>query len=337
MILKALWGLANMAGESATIRDHLLELNGMETCLKIYHTRKNTLKIDTKRTIAWTINNLCRFKPPVKFEKIKSCLVYLKESLSTEMDQDILTENLWACSYVSDLGDEPVKQMITMDLIKKVSEHFFTMNPQLLILTPSFRTLSNVVSGSDMHTGYILSLGVLPTVVELLSHQKPTIRKESCFFLSNIAAGDASQIQQMFEYTGLIPALRQIIFNDESTVKIEALWIITNSLTGGSSLHKISLLKSGLLNKILEGIRGFSNKAIKVFLDGLGQLLLTLIDFPNWPEEGDQLFAMLKDRNSAPMQYLADIAKTNPDIKTMLEDIKECVDEPLEVKIERED
>ena len=238
-----------MAGESAIIRDHLLELNGMEACLKIYNNRKTTLKTDTKRTIAWTVNNLCRFKPPVKFEKVQICLPYLKESLSLETDQDILTENLWACSYISDLGVDAVKQMITGELIKKVCDHFLKSHQQLLILTPSFRTLSNVVSGTDNHTDYILSMNILPVVAELLNHQKPTIRKEACFFLSNIAAGDASQIQQLYEYPGLLPGLRTIVFNDESTVKIEALWIISNSLMGGSSLHKMALLKSELIYK----------------------------------------------------------------------------------------
>lgn len=321
-----------MAGESAVIRDHLLELGAMETSLRIYNTRKSTLKTDTKRTIAWTVNNLCRFKPPVKFEKIKNCLSYLKESLTNETDQDILTENLWACSYISDLGEEPVKQMINTELIKKVCDHFFKSTQQLLILTPSFRTLSNVVSGSDTHTDYILSLRLLPSVVDLLNHQKPTIRKEACFFLSNVAAGDPNQIQQLFEYSGLLPGLKVIIFNDEGTVKIEAMWIITNCLMGGSNLHKMAILKSLLPYNILENIKNFSNKAIKVYLDGLGQLLLTLIEMSAWPDEAEQLFALLKDRNSVSMKYLTDIAKTDPEIKTIFEDIKEILDEPRGLK-----
>lgn len=324
-----------MAGESAVIRDHLLELNGMETCLRIYNTYKATLKTETKKTIAWTVNNLCRFKPPVKFEKIQSCLPYLKESLSVETDQDILTENLWACSYISDLGEEAVKQMINAELIKKVCDHFVKSNQQLLILTPSFRTLSNVVSGSDLHTDYILSLGLLPGVVELLNHQKPTIRKEACFFLSNIAAGDASQIQQLYEYSGLIPALKVIIFNDESTVKIEALWIVSNSLMGGSSLHKMTLLKSELIYKILENIKNFSNKAVKVFLEGLAQLLLMLIELPNWPDEGEQLVALLKDRDSPSMNYLAELAKSDTEIRGIFEEIKEIIQDPADVKMGR--
>ena len=323
-----------MAGESAVIRDHLLELGAMETSLRIYNSRKDSLKIDTKRTIAWTINNLCRFKPAVNFTKIRVCLPYLKESLSVEDDQDVLTENLWACSYVSDLGEDAVKQMIDCQLVKKVTDHFFKANQQLLILTPSFRTLSNVVSGSDAHTDYILSLNTISTILDLLSHQKSTIRKEACFFLSNIAAGEPAQIQKMFEHADLIPAIQQIIFNDENIVKIEALWVITNSLMGGSSVHKLAVLRSNLPMKVLESIRSFTNKAIKVFLEGLGQLVLTLVEFPNWPTEAEQLFSTLKDRNNASIQYLKDLSRTDEDVKEMLEDIKECVDEPLHVKIE---
>jgi len=56
-------------------------------------------------------------------------------------------------------------------------------------LTPAVRTLSNIVSGNDESTDYVINLNVVPTIVSLLGHAKIALRKEACFFLSNVAAG----------------------------------------------------------------------------------------------------------------------------------------------------
>ena len=50
----------------------------------------------------------------------------------------------------------------------------------------------------------ILHSGALPSLLKLLSHAKKAIRKESCWTISNITAGNRDQIQEVIN-NGLLP------------------------------------------------------------------------------------------------------------------------------------
>ena len=55
------------------------------------------------------------------------------------------------------------------------------------------------ITGDDAQTQILLNLELLPRLRKLLSHSKPSILKDTCFTLSNIAAGNHSQIQQLVD------------------------------------------------------------------------------------------------------------------------------------------
>ena len=58
------------------------------------------------------------------------------------------------------------------------------------LLTPSLRILGNLASGNDQETQVVIDLTVIPIVVNLMKAFNKTQRKESCYLLSNIAAGN---------------------------------------------------------------------------------------------------------------------------------------------------
>jgi hypothetical protein len=57
------------------------------------------------------------------------------------------------------------------------------------IVVPALRTLGNIVSGDDNQTQAVIDANVLPALTALLVNSKKNIRKETCWMLSNIAAG----------------------------------------------------------------------------------------------------------------------------------------------------
>jgi len=271
---QALWGLSNLAGESASIRDRLLDLNTLHITLTIYHTYKYKLKLETKRTIAWMINNLCRYKPPVNYFQVKDSVPYLLESLGTETDKEIVVENLWTCAYISDTGDEAIQGFVQCGILTKVANVVLTQVDNIVLLTPALRTLSNIVSGNDDATDYIISLNVVPTIVALLSHAKIAVRKEVCFFLSNVAAGTPPHIDYIYKFPSLLSKVKGVILNDDATIRVEALWVLSNSMMGGSKDHKISLIKAEVFYEILvSNLSILTSKGVRVLLEGLRELL----------------------------------------------------------------
>lgn len=57
------------------------------------------------------------------------------------------------------------------------------------IIVPALRTLGNIVSGDDNQTQAVINANALPALTALLANSKKNIRKETCWMLSNIAAG----------------------------------------------------------------------------------------------------------------------------------------------------
>lgn len=72
------------------------------------------------------------------------------------------------------------------------------------VVSAALRAVGNIVTGDDMQTQVILNCSVLPCLLELLVSTKETIRKEACWTISNITAGNRHQIQVSVQQNSLI-------------------------------------------------------------------------------------------------------------------------------------
>jgi len=60
----------------------------------------------------------------------------------------------------------------------------------------SLRAVGNIVTGDDIQTQVVLGCSILPCLQHLLNNcPKESIRKEVCWTISNITAGNRFQIQ----------------------------------------------------------------------------------------------------------------------------------------------
>lgn len=63
------------------------------------------------------------------------------------------------------------------------------------VVSAALRAVGNIVTGDDIQTQVVLNCSVLPCLLSLLGSPKETIRKEACWTISNITAGNKNQIQ----------------------------------------------------------------------------------------------------------------------------------------------
>ena len=96
---------------------------------------------------------------------------------------------------LSDGGGEIVPLLLKMDILPVLLEA--CQSEGLSTLVPALRTLGNLVTGDDETTDEVLAAGALEVLVDLMDHKEPTIRKETCWALSNIAAGSEHHIKEM--------------------------------------------------------------------------------------------------------------------------------------------
>ena len=101
---QAIWCLGNMAGDNTRIRDSILMAGVIQPIAHILNTATN-LSHSFKRNASWTLANLCRGKPNPPFDLVKEALPALGKILLERDSEEIITDILWAFSYVSDGSD----------------------------------------------------------------------------------------------------------------------------------------------------------------------------------------------------------------------------------------
>lgn len=80
----------------------------------------------------------------------------------------------------------------------------------------------------------IINCSALPSLLHLLSNSRESIKKEACWTISNIAAGNRDQIQYVID-SNIFPMIIEIMGKGDFKTRKEAAWAITNATSGGSN------------------------------------------------------------------------------------------------------
>jgi len=263
------WCLGNIAGDSPKLRDCVLQAGALGPLLKnIAEPAANSLL----QNCVWTLSNFCRGKPQVDLNLIRPAIPVLADLLSSSKDVgDVLIDVCWALSYLSDGGEERIQAVIdagvTAHLIK------FLESNDIRKITPALRTLGNFVSGSDIQTQSVVDSGVLDSLVKTLDSAKKNIRKESCWLVSNIAAGNHNQINTLVRNPEVMTRVISAASSAEWEVRKEAAWVCSNIATGGSEMHAEILVHHGGLKALCDMLESSDTKIILVVLEALERIL----------------------------------------------------------------
>merc|ERR1719238_1889699 len=126
---QVIWAMANIAGDSAKLRDLCLQAGTMDAflgCLVQYEGRPEMLKHTT-----WGISNLCRAKPRPNIEYIGKVMPYLCRLLQCQ-EPDVLTDALWALSYIADGDEEQINLLLESGVIGTVVQVLGCTEPEVL-------------------------------------------------------------------------------------------------------------------------------------------------------------------------------------------------------------
>ncbi|KAJ6879944.1 hypothetical protein NC652_033315 [Populus alba x Populus x berolinensis] len=113
----------------------------------------------------------------------------------------------------------------------------------------------------------------LPCLLNLLTNNyKKSIKKEACWTISNVTAGNANQIQAVLE-VGIIGPLVQLLQNAEFEIKKEAAWAISNATSGGSHEQIKFLVDQGCIKPLCDLLICPDPRIVTVCLEGLENIL----------------------------------------------------------------
>ncbi|KAL9347932.1 hypothetical protein Peur_059298 [Populus x canadensis] len=264
---QAVWALGNVAGDSPKCRDLVLGHGALMPLLAQFNEHA---KLSMLRNATWTLSNFCRGKPQPLFEQTKPALPAL-ERLIHSNDNEVLTDACWALSYLSDGSNEKIQAVIEAGVCPRLVELLGHPSPTVLI--PALRAVGNIVTGDDMQTQCMINHQALPFLLNLLTNNyKKSIKKEACWTISNVTAGNANQIQAVLE-AGIIGPLVQLLQNAEFEIKKEAAWAISNATSGGSHEQIKFLVDQGCIKPLCDLLICPDPRIVTVCLEGLENIL----------------------------------------------------------------
>lgn len=215
---QAAWCLGNVAGDCTQYRDMLLD-NG-NALKNIILNLKDPASLSLLRNVTWCLSNFCRGKPQPELNKVQPAIGTLLELIRKSNDLEVMTDSLWALSYLSDGDDDRINACvqagITNEIVSKLS------HDHVKIITPALRIIGNLVSGNEFATQTVIDANVLPALFTLLDHPKKGIRKEACWALSNITAGTPSQIETVLSHTDIMRKIVELAEHANWDVRKEA-------------------------------------------------------------------------------------------------------------------
>ena len=136
-------------------------------------------------------------------------------------------DTVWCFSFVSESILESAGSIIKAGSLPYLIQ--LITSTDLNILSPALRTIGNIVAGEDdLQTQAVIDAGVLVPLKKLLDTGRGSVRKETCWIVSNITAGTPEQIRAILE-NDLFRSLVHILHTNEFKIAKEACWAICNA------------------------------------------------------------------------------------------------------------
>lgn len=286
---QAVWALGNVAGDSPKCRDLVLGHGALIPLLAQFNEHA---KLSMLRNATWTLSNFCRGKPQPSFEQTKPALPALVQLIHSS-DEEVLTDACWALSYLSDGTNDKIQAVIEAGVCPRLVELLLHPSPSVLI--PALRTVGNIVTGDDLQTQCIINHQALPCLLNLLTNNhKKSIKKEACWTISNITAGNKDQIQSVID-AGIFAPLIQLLHLAEFEIKKEAAWAISNATSGGTNEQINFLVNEGCIKPLCDLLICPDPRIVTVCLEGLENILKVGEAEKNLSGTGVNVYAQLID------------------------------------------
>lgn len=245
---QAVWALGNIAGTNVNTRDLVIASGVIGPLIRCLMSRFSFSLILRS---AWLASNLCRGKPLPKVA-IAAPLLSVLIMLLTSTDSQILSDVLWALSYLCDADDDRVQVFLDSGVpitrVVTLLDH-----AQLIVIEPALRIVGNLARGNEHQTQVVLDAGALAPVARLLSHASRRMRKEACWLFSNVCAGTSPQVQAVID-AQIMPLLIQCTSDAEESVRRFAMYSLLNSTFGVSAEQIGALVIVGVIHAFREAL-----------------------------------------------------------------------------------
>lgn len=264
---QAIWALGNIVGEGAKYRDLVISYNFLPALVTWI---RPGMEVGFLRNATWVLVNICRNKdPPPDIEVIRQLIPSLL-FLVKSTDIAILTDIVWAVSYITELGTSYSQLIIDYGIAEQMT--YFLSHDEGRIQTAAIRALGCITTGSDEQTQAVIDAGAIPHLLNILRENKEKVAKEVLWFLSNISAGSQDQVQALIDNRAF-PLIIDYLKNGDYPQQKEASWTIFNLCLSGTQTQLRSLVDEEVIPPLCDLLSLKDTGVIRNVLEALFGLL----------------------------------------------------------------
>ena len=267
---QTIWLVANLIGDSPKIRDMLIEQKIFDKILTILASTNDENYINT---CTWAISNFFRVKPIPNYETVYKCfkiiarVVMIYETTNTEF----IIDATFIFSIITKYYPQFIKEIIDIDLLPYIIKYLDIDNKSVIMTC--LRIVGNIASEDNANiTQKLFDLNILDKLKYTLINESPSIRKESAFIISNLAAGTQRQIEIIIEQN-FVQILYKIFKVDSPKIKKEIVYAVGNLSSVENEKYMKKLVDDGILIFVNECIQNDDAKIIALALEILGHVL----------------------------------------------------------------
>ena len=154
-------------------------------------------------------------------------LPIIKALLRITTKKDILSNLMWCLLDISHEGRKQVAAILKLGIAKHVLSAMMHEDEHLKTLATEVAV--NILARCDQIVAVMVAKGVIPVLASLLNDPNHGPRLSACRALSNILAGNARIIKEVFDYEDglIIRKLFSMIRNDHVEVHCQILFSLT--------------------------------------------------------------------------------------------------------------
>lgn len=261
----AVWLIGNLAGDSAQVRDTLLQSGSLPKLLACIQQSSAGTPADS---YPWAVSNLCRGKPKPEFQSTCCAVPYLCSVVKSNDRPDILQGVLWALSHICKDKNERVQMLLDEGVLPKITECLSSSDETVQF--PALRIIGNIAAGRENQTATILSL--VPCLRSLLYSPIRAFQKEVTWIFSNIASGPPVHLNSLLS-ADVFPVLIDLLPRASEEIQKEILWTLGNASLSGCEEAAIHLSHIGVFAGLTHILEQGSPSLIYAALDVMKALL----------------------------------------------------------------
>jgi importin subunit alpha-1 len=201
-------------------------------------------------TVTLAVSILSRGKPAPPLDIVKVFIAPLVNILDVTTNDAAASESAairanaaWALSYQCDGDEARIQAVVVSGVIPTLIKIVKDCPTNRSFMIPAVRCLGNIVTGNAKQTEAVLNAGILDLAMDLIEHPATAIKKDTCWILSNIAAGTKKQTDALFQVNGLVKKIVQCASDAPWEIRKEAVWAVCNILTCGTDRHMEKIVK----------------------------------------------------------------------------------------------